>query len=927
LAVGDFNGDGHPDVVTANQDNDSATVFLNDGTGGYGAPGGSWVGYTEAGSVNAPMSGIVTADVDGDGSTDVSFLEWNPYPDKYYQLTVLLNDGKGNLSAPIRSDAVDSNYVSVGDYVLADFRNTGHPDFLAITESYSSFGNFLSFVPNTGGGHFGSPTTTNPANAVGVIGVGDFNHDGKLDFVAAGYGVGHDASNAQGIQIFLGTGDGTFQTGYAQTFAGTANRTPAAVYVGDFNRDGKLDLLVFLEDNTGWTPNDDIYEFFGNGDGTFQAGKLLFTHIGPMVVADVDRDGYPDIVNMLFPIAGDETPQPVQFSIYIGQPDGTFKLTNTYTPYGYGGFLAQAPYSSNVAEHYAPMLGDFNGDGNLDLAAFQGTGSNNPDTFVQFLLGNGDGTFTPTFDVFDFRKPEMTAYAVDLTGTGRADLFELNGYRSTYSVLPSAVAPTLQLGIVEDPVPGPKGTGIILLDVPSASSTTISLTASDPAITVPATVSIPSGTVSKTFAFTIGSAFNTNHVFAITAQSGGSSAIAYGTAVASGAAGFLAQMSGPISLPDLNLGAGQNENDIVIQLNSTNGYESTVSLQCLGLSTNAQCQFNPSSVLIRPGDYIDLRMMISVGSGTPRGSYPAKVRVTDGIISQDVPFTLNVGDFSLSLSPQVLQVFPTDQNASYKLTVGSINKFDQALNLTCAGLPAGAVCSVGYPAINVGDGLPEVIAIQTQSVPTGNYQISVTGVSAPLTHTATAQLQVTDFTATVDPTTATVAKGSSTNFNVTVNPVNGFDGGVNFWCSSSTGAVACSFNPSSMTVPANGTATSVLTLTASAKSANSRKISSSASALLGLLAVALMLPLGVLIAVDKSRRKLGAAVFVLSILCTLPSCGGGAPGGTGGGGSGGSGGGGGGGGGGGSQSYSIVVEVSSGTTVTKSAGTITLTVN
>ncbi len=95
LAIGDFNGDGHPDVVTANQDNDSASVFLNDGFGGYGAPQGNWVGFAGPGVVNAPMSGVVVSDVDGDGSKDVAFMEWNQLPDNFYQLTVLLNDGKG----------------------------------------------------------------------------------------------------------------------------------------------------------------------------------------------------------------------------------------------------------------------------------------------------------------------------------------------------------------------------------------------------------------------------------------------------------------------------------------------------------------------------------------------------------------------------------------------------------------------------------------------------------------------------------------------------------------------------------------------------------------------------------------------------------------------------------------------------------------
>ena len=337
LAVGDFNGDGHPDVVTANQDSDSVSLFLNDGLGGYGAPEGNWVGYVGGGAVNAPMSGVVTADVDGDGSTDVTFIELNQYPNNYYQLTVLLNDGKGNLSAPVRSDAIDSKYLTFGDFVLADFRNTGRPDFLAIAANYTSNGNFLSFAPNSGGGHFGPLSVTNPTNGVGILGVGDFNHDGKLDFVAAGVGIGSDPANDQGFQVFLGNGDGTFQAGYIQTFGGRLALSSAAVYVGDFNRDGKLDLLVFLEGDTfGY----DVYEFFGNGDGTFQTGQLLFWQIGAMTVADLDHDGYPDI--MAIPWASTTNPQPLQFAIYLGQADGSFKLTNTYAPYGYSGFLPQA---------------------------------------------------------------------------------------------------------------------------------------------------------------------------------------------------------------------------------------------------------------------------------------------------------------------------------------------------------------------------------------------------------------------------------------------------------------------------------------------------------------------------------------------------------------------------------------------------------
>jgi len=909
LVVGQFNNGGLPDAVTANQDSDSVTVFLNNGSGGFGAPSGSWVGYQGVGvAKNVPASGVLAADIDGNGTTDIAFLELPPESSTYYQLTVLLNDGTGNLSAPIRSDAADAYFT---DWVLADFRNTGSPDSLSISTNYITNASYYFFVPNSGGGHFGPLTQTNLPNAYGVIGVGDFNGDGKLDFVAAGYGINNQPLN--GIAVFLGNGDGTFRTGYVQNFGVANEPSPVAVYVGDFNRDGNLDLLVLLEGNGGFLDDANVYEFLGNGDGTFKTGTVAVPNIGPMVVADVNGDGYPDIVGMLDPRAPFGMLNPVLFSIYIGQPDGTFTLTNTYQPYSGGSALPQQLFAPPYGK-YAPMVADFNGDGILDIAAFQQIGTQNIDTYVQLLLGNGDGTFTPSYDIFDFRQPSVTTYAVDLLGTGHAGLFEMNGYLSTYDWLPPIVGPPFQVSLLQDPIPGTQGSGLLLLDVPSTSATTISLTASDPAIQVPATLTVPAGSVSQTFSVDIGPTFNTNHVFAITAQLGSSSAVAYGTAVASGAVGFQAGAGGPSPWPNVNLGAGQSVNNLGIYASSLNGYTATIRAQCTGLSPVAQCQISPSTFVIRPGDRSNATFSISVAANAPQGSYPGNVQVSDGLTTQNFPFTVNVGDFSMSLNPQVLQVFPTSQNESYNLTVGAINQFDQIVNLACGGLPTGASCYIEYPTITVGDGLPGTVAVQTQSVAPGNYQITVTGTSAPLTHTATAELQVWDFNPSVSPSSATVNAGGSANFNVTVAPVNGFTGTVTFACTSTSALVSCSFNPTSATVSGNASVGSTLTITAKSAAARSKGASLSAEDTLGVLLISLSLPVGALFMRPRRRQEWSAIIFLTLALFATLSCGGGS--GTGGGG-----------GGGGSQSYSITVQVNSSNSYTKTAGPVTLTVN
>jgi hypothetical protein len=437
LIVADLNGDGKADLITANVNGDSVDVLMGNGDGTFKAA----MSY----SVGADYPDFIgIGDWNGDGKSDLAVISASTTG----WIAVLLGNGDGTF----QTAANVCNNCGATSLAVSDLNDDGKADLLASTTNATSAAIVLL---GNGDGTFQTRIPYSTATNYGrFVTIGDLNGDGKADFAVA-------SKNHPNLYVFLGKGDGTFGTAITSTLPAEAD----LLVLADLNGDGKLDLVAGLSGPTGY-----LYTALGNGNGTFQPGVESTALYYPEAFAaeDLNGDGKPDVI--------------VQSStggiyVFLGNGDGTF----------------QSPVNYSNLPSMGVALGDFNGDGRVEVSTVPGQidillGGATPDLTVALTHGNG------------FTQGQAGAtYKVVVTNIGSVATSGAVGLTLT---LPPGFTPTAIAG---------SGWTCVIASVTCARSDSLAASSSYPPVLVTVIVSNTPGSVTATATVSGGNDGNTSH--------------------------------------------------------------------------------------------------------------------------------------------------------------------------------------------------------------------------------------------------------------------------------------------------------------------------------------------------------------------------------------------------------------------------------
>ncbi len=354
VAVGDFTGDGFPDVVTANH----GTTVVADGTvslfrhNGLTGPAAGLLPHVTF-PVGQYARGLAAADLNADGRLDLAVARTRSDHRIVGELTILLHDGAGGFGAPTnyRTLTGPRPYYYSPSVALTDLDNDGDRDVVLTAEQ--ACGGILTrnifIYRNEGNATFTRMAPVQPRTFPRGIAVADLNRDGNLDLMTGRACATNCAGADSGVGVFLGNGDLTFRPALVSSSAGFE------LTLADFNRDGELDLGILAAPAN--PINFALYAAvaLGNGDGTFRPATFYLrgTHFGPglgledLDAADLNGDGALDLLITSRSHDG--------YQLFLGNGGGTF-----FGPQLYGAGASHPRFSA---------FADFSGDGVPDVAS------------------------------------------------------------------------------------------------------------------------------------------------------------------------------------------------------------------------------------------------------------------------------------------------------------------------------------------------------------------------------------------------------------------------------------------------------------------------------------------------------------------------------------------------------------------------------